>query len=125
MENEQTTSQMLTDALSERPKTCKLAVISIVLGILGPFSFAVAWVLSFLPSHDLITASRYITAAFSYSLAWILGLMLGLHAVERIRHSEQQLAGEAYAIAGIAASAAWMVVVLVRLLLPALYYVNS
>ncbi|MHC4642138.1 MAG: hypothetical protein ACYS32_10875, partial [Planctomycetota bacterium] len=63
--------------------------------------------------------------AFSYSVAWILGLVLGLKSLEKIRNSEQHLVGKAYAFAGISISAVWMIVLIARFLLPALFYVNS
>ena len=96
-----------------------------VFGILAPFCFGAMWIISFLPSHELITASRYIMAVFSYIVAWILGLVLGMKSLEQIKNSGEQLIGRAYAAVGISISAAWMVLMVARFLLPALYYVNS
>lgn len=125
MENEETIGEIWSDILSQKTKTSKLAVTSMVLGILAPFCFGAMWIVSFLPSHELITASRYIMAAFSYAVAWILGLILGMKSLEQIKNSEEQLVGRAYAIVGIFISALWMVLMVARFLLPALYYVNS
>lgn len=63
--------------------------------------------------------------AFSYSVTWILGLVLGLKSLENIRNSEQHLVGKTYAFVGISISAVWMIVLIARFLLPALFYVNS
>ena len=63
--------------------------------------------------------------AFSYSAAWILGLILGMKSLEQISNSEEELAGRAFAVVGISISAVWMIVLIARFLLPALFYVNS
>ncbi len=125
MENEETIGEIWSDILSQKTKTSKLAVTSMVLGILAPFCFGAMWIVSLLPSHDLITASRYIMAAFSYTVAWTLSLILGIKSLEQIQNSEERLVGRVYAIIGISISAVWMVLMVARFLLPALYYVNS
>ena len=125
MVNEENISEIWSDILRQKTKISKLAVTSMVFGILAPFCFGAMWIVSFLPSHELITASRYIMAAFSYAVAWILGLVLGMKSLEQIKNSGEQLIGRAYAAVGISISAAWMVLMVARFLLPALYYVNS
>ena len=128
---EETINNVFSNLINHKRKTSKLAVMSMVFGILAPLCFGAVWVvslltsyLSSLSSHDLITAGRYIMIAFSYSAAWILGLVLGLKSLEKIRNSEH-LAGKAYAFVGISISAVWMVLLIARFLLPALFYVNS
>jgi len=125
MENQENISEIGSDILSPKAKTSKLAVMSMVLGILAPFCFGAMWIISLLPSHDLITASRYIMAAFSYAVAWILSLILGIKALEQIKNREEQLVGRAYAAVGISISAVWMVLMVARFLLPPLFSVNS
>lgn len=133
MVTEETINDVISDIINHKIKTSKLAVMSMVFGLLAPVCFGVVWIVSllssylssYLSSHDLITAGRYIMIAFSYSVAWILGLVLGLKSLEKIRNSEQHLVGKAYAFVGISISAVWMVVLIARFLLPALFYVNS
>lgn len=125
MVKEETISDLLSDILCQKAKTSRLAVMSMVFGLLAPVCFAAAWLVSFLPSHDWITASSYIMSAFSYSVAWILGLILGLKSLEQISSSEELLVGRVYAVVAIAVSAVWMIVMVARFLLPALFYVNS
>ena len=96
-----------------------------VLGILAPCCFFAVWIVSFFSSHGIITVGRYIMTVFSCSVAWILGLVLGMKSLEQIRNSEQHLIGSAYAVVGISISALWIALLVVRFLLPALFYVVS
>jgi hypothetical protein len=130
MVTEETINDIFSDILNHKIHTSKLAVMSMVFGLLAPICFGAVWIgsllssclSSYLSSHDLITAGLI---AFSYSIAWILGLALGLKSLEKIRNSEQHLVGKAYAFVGISISAVWMIVLIARFLLPALFYVNS
>lgn len=122
---EENINDIWSDILHQKTKTSKLAVTSMVFGILAPFCLGAMWIVSFLPSHDLITAGRYVMAAFSYAIAWILSLILGIKSLEKINHSEEQLSGRAYAAVGISISAVWMVFMVARFLMPALFSVNS
>ena len=125
MENEEYISQIYSEVANREAKTSKLAVTSMVFGILAPLCFAAVWIISFLSFNGIITAGRYIMTAFSYSAAWILGLILGMKSLEQISNSEEELAGRAFAVVGISISAVWMIVLIARFLLPALFYVNS
>ena len=129
MENEGTISE--TEIVSEtgldlqdqRAKTSKLAVLSIIFGVLGPFSSGTLWIVSF--SDFLSMGAHHLITLFSCSLAWILGLALGIKSLEQIESSEGLLLGKEYAMVGIFVSAVWMVLILVALLLPAVFSVNS
>lgn len=129
MVTQESINDVFSDILNHNTKTSKLAVTSMVFGLLAPVCFGAVWIVSLLSSrlssHDLITAGRYIMIAFSYSAAWILGLILGLKSLEKISKGEQHLVGRAYAFVGISISAVWMVWLIARFLLPALFYVNS
>jgi hypothetical protein len=125
MVTEEIINDVFSDIINHKIKTSKLAVMSMVFGLLAPICFGAVWLASFLSSHDVITLVRYIMIGFSYSAAWILGLMLGLKSLERISNSEERLVGRAYAFVGISISAVWMVLLIARFLLPALFYVNS
>lgn len=122
---EENINEIFSDILKQKTKTSKLAVTSMVFGILAPFCFSVMWIVSLLPSHDLLTAARYVMAALSYSAAWILSLILGIKSLEKIRNSEEKLAGKVYAAVGISISTVWMVLMVARFLMPALFSVNS
>jgi len=129
MENEGTISE--TKIVSEtdlnlqdqKAKTSKLAVLSMVFGILGPFSSGTLWIVS--SSDFLSIGAHHLIILFSCSLAWILGLALGVKSLQQIENSQGQLTGREYAIVGISASAVWMVFVLTGFLMPAFFYVNS
>jgi hypothetical protein len=125
MEMEQNIDDISSDILNQKPKTSKMAVASMVLGILAPCCFFAVWVVSFFSSHGIINVGRYIITAFSCSAAWILGLVLGLMSLEQIRNSEKHLIGTAYAVVGISISAVWFALLVIRFLLPALFYVVS
>lgn len=130
MVTEETINDVFSDIINHKIKTSKLAVMSMIFGLLAPICFGAVWIVSllsssYLSSHDLITVGRYIMIGFSYSAAWILGLMLGLKSLEQISNSEEHLVGRAYAFVGISISAVWMVLLIARFLLPALFYVNS
>ncbi len=129
MVTEETINDVISDIINNKIKTSKLAVMSMVFGLLAPVCFGAVWITSLFSSYlsydGLITMGRYILISFSYSAAWILGLMLGLKSLEKIRKSEQRLVGKAYAFIGISISAVWMVLLIARFLLPALFYVNS
>jgi len=129
MENEGTIDE--TEILSEtdidlriqKVKISKLAVTSMVFGILGPLSAGALWIVSF--SDFLTIGSPRIITFFSCSLAWILGLVLGVKSLEQIENSEGRLLGKEYAMVGILVSAVWMALILVGLLMPAFFSVNS
>lgn len=127
MENEETISEIHTEASGRQPKTSKLAIMSMVFGMLGPLSFAPILMLSLygLSFYDLVVVSPPLTTFFACGVAWILGLALGMKSLRQIEDSRGQLAGTSYAIAGITISAAWMLSIVAGLLLPALFYVNS
>lgn len=109
--------------LRSRLKTSKLAIISMVFGILGPFSAGAMWIVSY--SNFLNVGSPLIIFPFSCGIAWILGLALGVKSLEQINDSEGQLHGKEYALVGIITSTVWMIVILICLLLPAIYSINS
>lgn len=129
MVTEETINDVFSDIINHKLKTSKLAVMSMVFGLLAPICFGVVWIATLLSSYlsydGFITVGRYIMIAFSYSAAWILGLMLGLKSLEQISNSKEHLAGRMYAFVGISISAVWMVLLIARFLLPALFYVNS
>ena len=125
MEMERNIGDIFSDIINQKAKTSKMAVTSMVLGILAPCCFFAVWIVSFFSSHGIITVGRYIMAAFSCSVAWILGLVLGMKSLEQIRNSEQHLIGTAYAVVGISISALWIALLVVRFLLPALFYIVS
>ena len=127
MENEEVISETDGNSQSQKLKTSRLAITSMVFAILGPFLFAPMLILLLygLSFYDLITQSPYIMTLFSCILAWILGLILGIKSLGQIDNSQGQLVGRAYAIAGIAISLAWILSILGGLFFPALYYVNS
>ncbi|MHC4546591.1 MAG: hypothetical protein ACYSYL_19100, partial [Planctomycetota bacterium] len=101
MVTEETINDVFSDILNHNTKTSRLAVTSMVFGLLAPVCFGAVGIFpllsSQLSSHDLITAGRYIMFAFSCSAAWILGLILGMKSLEQIKNSEQHLVGRAYA----------------------------
>lgn len=123
MEEEESLSQIYTDTLSQEAKLCKLAVASLVFGILGPLSAGAMWVVSF--SNFITIGHPLVIGVFSCGLTWILGLVLGIKSLEQIENSQRQLLGREYAIGGIVTSVVWMILLLAGLLLPALFYVNS
>lgn len=122
-------NNVFSDIINQETKTSKLAVMSMIFGILAPLYFIAVCIVTLLSSYlsvnGLITVGRYIMIAFSYSAAWILGLALGLVSLEKIRNSQQYLVGKAYAFVGISISTLWMILLIARFLLPALFYVNS
>lgn len=127
MEKEEVISETDSNSQSQKLKTSRLAITSMVFAILGPFLFAPMLILLFygLSFYDLITQSPCIMTLFSCILAWILGLVLGIKSLGQIDNSQGLLVGRAYAIAGIAISLAWILSILGGLFFPALYYVNS
>lgn len=127
MESEETISETDTNLQSQKSKTSRLAITSMVFAILGPFLFGPMFILMFygLSFYDLIIQGPYITTFLSCILAWILGLVLGIKSLGQIDNSQGQLVGRAYAIAGIAISLAWILSILGGLFFPVLYYVNS
>ena len=125
MEIERNIGDIFSDIINQKAKTSKMAVTSMVLGILAPCCFFAVWIVSCFSSHGIITVGRYIMTAFSCSVAWILGLVLGMISIEQIRNSEQHLIGTAYAIVGISISALWIALLVIRFLMPALFYAVS
>ena len=111
------------DSQPQEVKVSKLAVASMVFAILGPFSTGALWIVSL--SEFLSVGDPTVITLFSCSLAWILGLALGVKSLQQIENSQGQLVGKEYAMVGIFVSAVWMVLILVGLLLPAVFSVNS
>ena len=131
MENEGTISEIEIaseigiDSQAQEERVSKLAVASMVFGILGPFSAGFLWVVSlslFLTVGKLGTG---IITFFSCSLAWLLGLVLGVKALQQIENSQERLTGREYALVGISISAVWMILLLVALPMPAFFSINS
>ena len=123
MVNEETISEIDTDAQSQKREISRFAIASMVFGMLGPFTAGAMWILSF---NDFFTIrSSLIVVLFSCGVAWILGLVLGGKSLEQISNSEGQLAGTEFAVAGILLSVVWMLLIFVALLLPAFFSVNS
>lgn len=125
METQETINEIDTNFLSQKPKTSRLAVWSMVFAILGPFCFGLMWMVSFLSFRELIKVCPYSMTFFSCVVAWILGLILGIKSLGQIENSHGQLAGKEYAIMGIAISMAWALFLFGGLFLPLLFYVNS
>ena len=123
MVNEETIFELYSDAESQERRISKLAVASVVFAILGPFSSGAMWILSF--NSFFAIRNSLVMVLFSCGAAWILGLLLGQKSLEQIRNSEGQLVGREYAIVGIVLSIAWMLLILMTYLLPALHSVNS
>ena len=129
MENEGTISEteianeIDIDSQAQKERISKLAVASMVFGILGPFSSGALWIVSL--SGFLTVGNPHIITFFSCSLAWILGLALGVKALQQIENSQGQLTGREYAIVGISISVVWMVLILAGLFMPAFFSVNS
>jgi len=129
MENEGTisetevASEIGIDSQAQKERVSKLAVASVVFGILGPFSAGALWIVSF--SDFLTIGNPNIITFFSSSLAWILGLVLGVKSLEQIENSQGRLTGREYALVGVSISAVWMVLILAALLMPAFFSVNS
>ena len=123
----ETVNETDTNLQSQKPKTSRLAITSMVFAIFGPFLFGPMFILMFygLSFYDLIIQGPYITTFLSCILAWILGLVLGIKSLGQIDNSQGLLVGRAYAIAGIAISLAWILSILGGLFFPVLYYVNS
>jgi len=109
--------------LQIKSETSKLAIVSVVFGILGPLSAGVMWLIS--RSQFLNIGSPLIVLFFSYGIAWILGLASGVKSLEQIANSEGQLHGKEYAIVGIVTSAFWLFLIGVCFFLPTIFSVNS
>ena len=120
---EEAISEIDVNPQNLNPKTSKLAIMSMLFGVLGPFSCGIMWMVSL--NDFLKIGTGFMMVAFSCGLAWILGLVLGAKSLGQVKSSEGQLVGREYAIAGIMISTAWMALIFIGLLLPALYYVNS
>jgi len=129
MENEGTisetevASEIGIDSQAQKERVSKLAVASVVFGILGPFSAGALWIVSF--SNFLTIGNPNIITFFSSSLAWILGLVLGVKSLEQIENSQGRLTGREYALVGVSISAVWMGLILAALLMPAFFSGNS
>jgi hypothetical protein len=96
---------------------------SLVFAVAGPSSAGAAWLLSFNDFWD--GANTFAVALFSFGPAWILGLILAIKALDRIETGQGTLIGKEYALAGAYISAVWMVLIVVALVFPAIFYVNS
>jgi uncharacterized membrane protein len=110
-------------ALQSKSETSKLAVVSVVFGILGPLSAGVMWLTS--RSQFLNIGSPFIVPLFSYGIAWILGFASGVKSLKQIESSEGRLYGKEYAFVGIVTSAVWLFLILVCFFLPTIFSVNS
>ena len=127
MENEEVISETGSNSQSQKLKTSRLAITSMAFAIFGPFLFGPMLILLFygLSFRNLLIQSPYRMTSLSCVVAGILGLVLGIKSLGQIDNSQGLLAGRGYAIAGIAISISWILLILAVLLLPALYYVNS
>ena len=123
METQENINEIHGEQASPRPRISALAVTSIVFGILGPFIAGIMWVTSF---NDFITVNNpYIMAILSCGLAWILGLVFGVKSLEKIENSHGHLVGKECAVTGVIVSTLWMFLILICIILPAIYTINS
>ena len=131
MENEGTisetevASEIGIDSQIQKERVSKLAVASMVFGILGPFSAGALWIVSLGCFLTVGKLGTNIITFFSCSLAWLFGLVLGVKALQQIENSQGQLTGREYALVGISISAVWMILLLVALPMPAIFTINS
>ena len=91
MVNEETINEIDIDARSQKPEIYRLAIASMVFGMLGPFCAGAMLILSF--NDFFIIHDSLIVVLFSCGVSWILGLLLGGKSLEQISNSEGQLAG--------------------------------
>jgi len=123
MQDEEIIDENFMEAVSAEPRVSGLAIGSLIFGMLGPFFGGSMWVLSF---NDFIATKDGIAiGVFSCGIAWILGLILGAKSIEQIEGSEGRLFGKEYAVVGTVASAVWMILIVVGVLMPALFCINS
>ena len=123
METQENIYEIDGERANSGPKMSALAITSIAFGILGPFVAGIMWITTF---NDFITVKNpYIIAVFSCGPAWILGLVFGVKSLERIDNSQGHLIGKQCAITGIVVSAVWMVLILICILMPIIYTINS
>ncbi|UCG57376.1 MAG: hypothetical protein JSU70_21225 [Phycisphaerales bacterium] len=123
MVDEETMNEVSVEAENETPRISKLAIASTVFGLFGPFYCGAMWILSL--NDFFAIPSAHVVALFACGGAWILGILLGKKSLEQIENSEGQLIGREYAVVGVVISTAWMLLILVVVLLPALHSVNS
>jgi hypothetical protein len=123
MKDEEVLTYPPAEVLGAEPRTSMLAVVSLVFGVLGPFLAGAMWIVSF---NDFIAVeNKVIVGILSCGAAWILGLIFGVTSLEQIDGADGRLVGREYATAGIVVSAAWMILIVTGLLMPALFCVNS
>lgn len=108
---------------STKPVISRLAIISAMFGILGPFFTGAMWIVTC--NNFSTLGSLLVIAPFSCGLTWILGIVLGIKVLKQIESSQGQLVGREYAIVGIFTSALWMLLIFMVLFLPMIYCVNS
>ena len=94
-----------------------------VFAVLGPFACGLMWVLP--PNNLLSIPSPLVIKVFACTVAWIAGIILGIKAIARIENSSGRLTGREYAVVAIVTSEAWVILLLIALLLPMIYSVNS
>ena len=114
---------METESQNIQQSICKLAIASLALGIIGPFTAGALWVLSL--NNFLNIGKPVVFAVLSCGPAWMLGLVFGIAALKKIDINKGYLVGKEYAVTGIIISAAWMFLVFLSLFLPVIYSVDS
>jgi len=105
-----------------KAKISKIAVWSMVFGLMGPCSIVVTMIVDLLLLW-LFNCRLGITGSvilFAYGPAWILGLAFGIKSLRKINNSNGQLLGKRYAITGISTSLVVMFTVLFTVFVPAL-----
>ncbi len=123
MNNSENIIQNNNECFEEKPKLSKLALSAIALAAMGPMSAGAMWIGSF---NDFpAIANPQAVAIFSCGPAWILAVLFGTRALKVICQSQGRLIGREYAMGAIVISAVWMILVLVALLMPALFSINS
>lgn len=123
MVDQETIDGILVEAESVGPRLSKLAIASAVFGLFGPFYCGAMWLLSL--NDFFAIRSPHPVTLFAVGGAWVLGIVFGKKSLERIGTGEGQLVGREYAVVGIVVCTAWMLLILVVVLLPALHSVNS
>jgi len=102
-------SETEAKAQGQKPKISKLAIASLVFGLLGPLSYLAIKIIS--SRSDIYLMSSWLGAIglFSLGFAWIPGLLFGAASIGLIKHRRGRLTGKKYANTGLLISTVWVI----------------
>ncbi len=118
METEPVGNQSGKEAAEQKARACRLAVWSIVLGILGPILWILLWTID--ATGEFLSKGPCVFVPLAYCAFGLPGLLLGRQSLQKIHNMGGSLRSERFARIGILVSKVWFLLIPIGFIWPVL-----